>query len=67
MTPDSRGYVANPPFCGPLLILSPAVKCCPPPPLDGRSYEAHPRTCGPLPILSPTVKHWGPHPLDGRG
>ena len=46
-----RGYVATLPTCGPLLILSPALKRRGP--LDGRGYVATLPTCGPLLILSP--------------
>ena len=54
--PGGRGYVAIPPTCGPLLILSPALKRCRPP----TRYMANLPTCGPLVILSPALKRWGP-------
>ena len=57
-TPDGKGYVANLPTCGPLLVLSPALKDCGPP--DGRGYVANLPICGQLLVLSPTPKHCGP-------
>ena len=41
---DGRDYAANPPTCGPLAILPPALKRWGP--LDGRGYVANPPTCG---------------------
>ena len=52
------GYVANLPTCGPLLILSSALKRWRP--ADGRGYIANVPICGPLVILSPAMKHRGP-------
>ena len=48
---DGRGEVANLPKCGPLLIMSCALKCWPHP--DGRGDVAHPHTFGPIFILPP--------------
>ena len=45
--------------CGPLLILSPALKCWGPP-QEGRGDVANLPTCGPLLILSPALKCWEP-------
>ena len=50
-TPDGRGYVANLPTCGPLLILSPALSFGDP--LDGKGYVFNLPTCGSLLILTP--------------
>ena len=49
--------VTNLPICGPLLILSPALRHWGP--QDGRGYAATTPTCGPLLILSPALRHWG--------
>ena len=56
-------YVANLPTCGPLLILSPALKRWGL--QDDTVYVANLPSCGPLLILSPALKHWGPQ--DGKG
>ena len=42
--PDGRGYVANPPICGPFLILSPCSEALGTPP-DGRGYVANLPIC----------------------
>ena len=55
---EGRGYVANPPTYGPLLSLSPSMRCWGRP--YGRGYLSHVPTCGPLLTLSPLVKCWGP-------
>ena len=56
-------HEANLPNPGPLLILSPALKCWGPP--DGRGYVATRPTCGPLLILSPALKWWRPPTWQG--
>ena len=62
---DGRGYVANLPTYGPLLILPHALKCWGPP-THGKGCGANPPTCGPLLLLSPAGKHWGP-PNESKG
>ena len=56
--PGGRGYVATLPTCGPLLIVSPALKRWGPP--GGRGYVATSPTCVPSLILPPALKRWGP-------
>ena len=55
---DGRGYVANLPTCGPLLIFSPTLKPWGPPGRKGLCSQSS--TCGPLPIFSLALKRWGP-------
>ena len=60
------GYLANLPTCGLLLIVSPTVnRCPPPPPLDGRGYVANLLSCGPLLVGSNALKGWGPPSWQG--
>ena len=74
---NGRGYVANPPTCGPLPTLSVALKLWGSPrqglcsqsahlwATASRGYVANSPTCGPLLTLFPALKCWGARRQEG--